>query len=86
MRDLVKKQLAEINIIDNGITDYDKAIQDAKNSKLIGDFAQKADNFNSTDKLSDFMSKKYNIRKELLTITAKSSLINKIIYMRITLL
>jgi DNA primase len=55
------RHLKAQNIIDNGITDYDKAIQDAKNSKLIGDFAQKADNFNSTDKLSDFMSKKYNI-------------------------
>ncbi len=49
------------NIIDNGITDYDKAIQDAKNSKLINDFTQNADKLNSVDKLSDFMSKKYNI-------------------------
>ncbi|TCU79343.1 DNA primase [Tissierella praeacuta] len=49
------------NIIDNGITDYDKAIQNAKNSKLISDFTQNIDKLNSTDKLSDFMSKKYNI-------------------------
>jgi DNA primase len=49
------------NIIDNGITDYDKAIQYAKNSKLINDFTQNADKLNSVDKLSDFMSKKYNI-------------------------
>jgi DNA primase len=55
------RQLKAQNIIDNGITDYDKAIQDAKNSKLIKDFTQKADKLNSVDKLSDFMSKKYNI-------------------------
>lgn len=55
------RQLKAQNIIDNGITDYDKAIQDAKNSKLIRDFTQKADKLNSVDKLSDFMSKKYNI-------------------------
>jgi len=55
------RQLKAQNIIDNGITDYDKAIQDAKNSKLINDFTQNADKLNSVDKLSDFMSKKYNI-------------------------
>lgn len=49
------------SIIDKGITDYDKAIQDAKKSKLIRDFTQNADKLNSVDKLSDFMSKKYNI-------------------------
>jgi DNA primase len=55
------RHLKAQNIIDNGITDYDKAIQDAKNSKLIRDFTQKADKLNSTDMLSAFMSKKYNI-------------------------
>jgi DNA primase len=55
------RQLKAQNIIDNGITDYDKAIQDAKDSKLINDFTQNADKLNSVDKLSDFMSKKYNI-------------------------
>ncbi len=55
------RQLKAQNIIDNGITDYDKAIQDAKSSKLIKDFTQNVDKLNSVDKLSDFMSKKYNI-------------------------
>lgn len=55
------RHLKAQNIIVNGITDYDEAVQFAKNSKLIKDFTQNADKLNSVDKLTDYMSKKYNI-------------------------
>jgi len=55
------RHLKAQNIIVNGITDYDEAVQVAKNSKLIKDFTQNADKLNSVDKLTDYMSKKYNI-------------------------
>lgn len=55
------RHLKAQNIIVNGITDYDEAVQVAKNSKLIKDFTKNADKLNSVDKLTDYMSKKYNI-------------------------
>lgn len=55
------RHLKAQNIIVNGITDYDEAVQFAKNSKLIKDFTKNADKLNSVDKLTDYMSKKYNI-------------------------